>query len=357
LAAIDVLLPVRNGAQYLADSIDSIRRQTFSDWRLLVLDHGSVDNSAEIAHKYSEMDSRVEVISLPRADGLAGLLNIGLERCDCHLVMRQDADDISVPERMQITNDLFQRCPALVIAGGDAVVIESSGRQIGYLRMPKTSAAVSAASFFYNPFAHPTVTVNFSIFKKAGAAYGKDIFNVLPRSESVAVTVAQDYYLFGQLALLGPCINVDTPLIKYRRHSDSVGSTKYLVQIELSLQISRFLAKSFCVMNGLDVFDPAPFCNHGDYVYDLRLDDYSDHYDQMAIALRRGLGRSVELERELAFRWVMTTRSSFQMARRYLQFSVKYGVEPVEYRTVRNWLLRNIQNGKYVYSVDTQQKL
>lgn len=90
MAAIDVLLPVKNGAKYLGEAIKSILSQTFSDWRLIILDHGSVDGSAEIAWKFSEIDNRVEVVSFPQADGLSGLLNAGLERCDCQYVMRQD---------------------------------------------------------------------------------------------------------------------------------------------------------------------------------------------------------------------------------------------------------------------------
>ena len=48
MATIDVLMPVRNGMPFLAEAIDSIRKQTFSDWRLLVLDHGSSDGSLEL---------------------------------------------------------------------------------------------------------------------------------------------------------------------------------------------------------------------------------------------------------------------------------------------------------------------
>jgi glycosyltransferase involved in cell wall biosynthesis len=56
VAAIDVLTPVRNGMPFLAEAIDSIRRQTFFDWRLLVLDHGSADGSLELAQQFLPMD-------------------------------------------------------------------------------------------------------------------------------------------------------------------------------------------------------------------------------------------------------------------------------------------------------------
>ena len=43
MAAIDVMMPVKNGLPFLPEAIDSIRNQSFADWRLLVLDHGSTD--------------------------------------------------------------------------------------------------------------------------------------------------------------------------------------------------------------------------------------------------------------------------------------------------------------------------
>lgn len=350
MATVDVLLPVRNGIPFLGEAIDSIRDQTFSDWRLLVLDHGSSDGSMEVAHKYADRDKRIEVFSLPKADGLAGLLNAGLERCDCRFVMRQDADDISLATRMATINDVFKNNPGLLIVGGEAIVIDSVGRRIGYLSMPAGPAAVSAASFFYNPILHPAVTLNFTALRRFDGAYGKDILNAVPAPQSITVRrLAEDYFLFGQLAVLGPCTNVSVALIKYRRHGGSVGIANHAAQIELALQISRFLARSFCVMKGLEVFDPGPFCNHADYVFDFQLRDYSTRFAQMADALRRGLGQSAELERELAFRWVLATRSSVQMVRRYLQFQFRHTVMLNERRTVRNWLLRNVRNGKYVY--------
>jgi glycosyltransferase involved in cell wall biosynthesis len=350
MATIDVLLPVRNGVSFLCESIDSIRNQTFSDWRLLILDHGSTDGSRELACRYADNDKRINVFSFPKADGLAGLLNAGLEKCDCRYVMRQDADDISLPARMATTADMFEQNPELLVVGGDATLIDSEGRQIGHLRMPTSPAAVAAASLFYNPILHPTVTLNFPALRPFGGPYGKDILNAVPASQSFRVRgLAEDYILFGQLVLLGPCANAGVPLIRYRRHSASVGITNPAAQLELALQISRFLAKSFCVMKGVEAFDPGPFCNHADYVFDFQLKDYSFQYAQMADALRRGLGPSDELERELAFRWVLATRNSRKMVRQYMNFAIRYGMAPTERRTVRNWVLRNIRKGKYVY--------
>ena len=270
MPVIDVLMPVRNGVQFLGEAIDSIRNQTFSDWRLLILDHGSQDGSAELAHRYAESDKRIEIFSFPAADGIAELRNFGLEKCDCKYVLLQDADDVSFPNRMSIVHDVFGNSPNLLAVGGDALVIDKSGQQIGYVHMPTNSTAITAAGFFFNPMHHATVTANFAALKRYRRYLWTRIFSTWcrPATPLSIKRLAEDYILFGQLALLGSCANVSVPLIKYRRHSGGVGVSNPLQQIQLALQVSRFLAKSFCLMKGVQEFDPGPFCNHGEYVFD-----------------------------------------------------------------------------------------
>lgn len=350
MPTFDVLMPVLNAVQFLGEAIDSLRNQTFSDWRLLILDHGSRDGSTELAHRYAESDNRIRIFSFPKADGLAELRNLGLDKCDCKYVLCQDADDISLPNRMSIVNDLFRGNPNFLVIGGDAFIIDKSGRQIGYAHLPISSRAITPASFFYNPMAHSTIAAKFIALERHGARYGKDILNLLPAADSLTVRQqAEDYFLFGQMALLGLCANAGVPLVKYRRHGAGVGTSNPVQQIETALKVSRFLARSFCVMKNVQAFDPGPFCNHWDHIFDFQLKDYAAQFEQMAAALRRSLGQSSELERELAFRRVLATRNSGQMAARYLQFSLTYAASRRERRTVRNWLLRNVRGGKGVY--------
>jgi len=353
MPTFDVLMPMLNAAKFLGEAVESIQNQTFSDWRLIILDHGSRDGSTDLAHRYAESDNRIKVFSFPNADGLAELLNRGLDKCDCKLVFRQDADDIALLNRMAIINDLFDDNREYLAIGGHVFHIDEAGHSIGYQELPISPAAVTAASFFHNPFAHSAMSINLEGLRRHGAKYGADILNLLPPAQSLAVKRhAEDYFLFGQLALLGPCTNANAPLIKFRRHGGSVGAQNAGKQMETALQIARFLAKSFCAMKRVPTFDPGPLCNHADHIFDLQSKDYTTEFLQMAVALRRGLGSSAELERELAFRWVLATRNSAVMAARFLRFNWNYGAMPNETRSVRNWLLRGIRKGRYVYRVD-----
>ena len=335
---------------FLEGSIESIKAQTFTDWRLLILDHGSTDGSADLARQYAETDSRIQFKQVADAVGLAGLLNDGLANCDCDHVLRQDADDISLPRRMEITVKSFRAKPSLLLVGGAAIVIDHLGKNTGYMSGPSSHPAITAAEFFYNPVAHPTVAMNFPAMRRLGVAYGEDMLKVLPESPTIT-QLAEDYFLFGQMAFLGPCINIAHPLIKYRIHERSVSTSRRAEQTECTLEISRYLARSFCAMKDVEAFDPTPFCSHGEYVFDCGQSDYGREFEKMADSLRRGLGNSPELERELAFRRTLANRKSLRMSGRYFRFAHKHGIRGRERRIIRNWVLRKLRK-KYVFKVE-----
>lgn len=352
MATIDVLLPIKNALPFLPESIQSVRNQTFKDWRLLILDHGSTDGSTELACRYAEQDKRIVVLTNPNSHGLGGLLNFGLGKTDSHIIVRQDGDDISLPGRFQTVVDVFSAEPQLIVVGGEAVRIDSAGREIGYSNRPHSANAIVAASFFYNPFIHPALAMNAARIKDIGALYGVDILKVLPPNESIEMFgLAEDYFLFAQLALLGPCRNLKLPLIKYRTHHQSVSVSNRIVQNECALSISRFLATSLAKMKGTQVFDPVPFCSHAENVFDCGLWDYSHEFENMTQSLELALGRSPELARELAFRRVLAKRDWPVMAIRYASFASRNGLIAEEYRPIRNWLGRFVTN-KHVTKVE-----
>jgi glycosyltransferase involved in cell wall biosynthesis len=344
MAAIDVLLPVRNGAAFLEDALESIRAQTWRDWRLLILDHGSSDASPEISQRYAELDRRIEVHTLPNAIGLAGLLNAGLDLCDARYVMRHDSDDIALPNRMQATMEAFEANPDCVVIGGEHFMMDASGRDLAYFRRPISRVDVGIASLFYMPLTHPTLSINLAEFKRLGAAYGRDFLRAVPADQSLEVTdYAEDYLLFGQLAILGLCMNIKQPLIRYRIHANAVSVTKIENQLNACLAISNFLANSFSKLNNLPAFDPRPFTNHSGILLDHSRPDLETEYHRMAAALRQGFGSSASLERELAFRWVLATSNPFERIARYAKFELRHGGSKNERGLLSRWMKRRIK--------------
>lgn len=114
---IDIVLPVRNGEAFIADAIESIRAQTERDWRLLVFNHASTDRTGEIVDRLAAVDPRIAHIPCDTELGLSDVLNLGLDRYDAPFVARQDADDLSLPNRLALQRRFLEANPALALVG------------------------------------------------------------------------------------------------------------------------------------------------------------------------------------------------------------------------------------------------
>ena len=96
---ISVVIPAYNGANFLAESLSSLARQTFRDFEVVLVDDGSSDGTAEIADRFSgEMRMRVLVNS--KNIGVAASLNRGIAETDSLLIARLDSDDLAHPDRL-----------------------------------------------------------------------------------------------------------------------------------------------------------------------------------------------------------------------------------------------------------------
>jgi glycosyltransferase involved in cell wall biosynthesis len=103
---VSVLLPVRNGGRWLVSALESLWRQTLESFEVIALEDGSTDGSAEVLAR--QTDPRLRVIATGGV-GMAQALNRGLEEARAPLVARQDADDLSHPDRLQ-RQAAFLRC-------------------------------------------------------------------------------------------------------------------------------------------------------------------------------------------------------------------------------------------------------
>ena len=333
---------------YLAEALDSICNQTYEDWRLLVLDHGSNDGSFELATAYSKQDARVVVNSFPKAQGLSGLLNCGLDLCDGLYVLRQDADDISMPNRMEVIAKAFEADPDLVLVGSLGEVINAEGERIGGFNVPADEYTLRSMALFRTPVMHPTVAMRLSEVRRLGARYGVDFIQILPKSQQIEVpNLAEDYFMFGQLALISKCENIQQELIQYRWHGANISSTKYVEQTNVALNISRNFIQMLALKHGTAAFDPAPFCNHGEKLISYpQQNDFSMEFLPLKNVLTKLVPNSQARERELDYRWVLSNRSLPVMLYRYLRFVLKHGKSETEWRSIRAWIVDAIKHRK-----------
>jgi glycosyltransferase involved in cell wall biosynthesis len=141
-SVITIILPVYNGAETLERAIDSILNQTYQNWRLIIIDDGSTDNSLQILHKYN--DARINVISGKLHLGIAKRLNQAIEMCRTKYIARMDADDVAYPERLEKQIAFLQANPDIDLVGTSVRLIDKKGRPIGKRIFPKSHSQIIA---------------------------------------------------------------------------------------------------------------------------------------------------------------------------------------------------------------------
>lgn len=115
--AISVIMSVKNGADCLDKSIQSILSQTFSDFEFIICNDGSNDNTQHLLEQYAGDDVRIKVLHNEVSQGLAYSLNRCIEESQSNIIARQDADDWSDENRLSIQFKFVMEHPEYAIVG------------------------------------------------------------------------------------------------------------------------------------------------------------------------------------------------------------------------------------------------
>jgi glycosyltransferase involved in cell wall biosynthesis len=125
---VSIILPTRNGARYLKQSIDSCLAQTFSDLELIVINDGSVDATADILASYQ--DPRVRVILHEVNQGIVASLNHGFAESRGELLTWTSDDNIYTPKALEVMATALEADASLGMVYAVSNVIDEEGRFI-----------------------------------------------------------------------------------------------------------------------------------------------------------------------------------------------------------------------------------
>lgn len=195
---ISVVMPVYNAQKYLREAIESILNQTFRDFEFIIVNDGSSDASGQIIKTYE--DSRIILISQTNA-GIVRALNTGIYTAKAECIARMDADDISMPNRLELQYDFLQNHPECVAVGSNAAVIDQNGNYVYTSCQPLNCQAINQA-VPTTPFFHSSTMYKKESFQRVG---GYADFHSM-----------EDVVFFNKLTKLGSLKNLPDVLIKYR---------------------------------------------------------------------------------------------------------------------------------------------
>lgn len=205
---ISVVMSVYNGEQHLRESIESILSQTFTDFEFVIVNDGSTDNSPEIIKSYD--DARTRIINNEENIGLTKSLNNAIKQARGEYIARQDADDISLPNRLELQLEYLEGHPEVALLGTGIYVISEDGETVEKRIMhpnPKKSLLKG------NRFIHGSVMFRKSVIDEFGA-YNETL------------KYSQDYELWLRMSKKYDVRNLTALLYKLRMHRGSILSRK-----------------------------------------------------------------------------------------------------------------------------------
>jgi len=214
-------MPVYNASGFLVEAVNSIIDQTFTDWELIVVNDGSTDNSEAIIKKYN--DSRIKYYRNEKNEGLIYTLNKAIGLSNGKYIVRMDADDIALPERLQLQYDFLSRNKEYAMCGGNAIVINGEGDNIGKIVNLQSDEYLRIHLLFSVPFIHPSVMIRAGILKN-------NLFDP-------AYKHAEDYELWCRIADDYKIANLNMNLLRYRWHNTNVSVLNQKKQDEVKDQI------------------------------------------------------------------------------------------------------------------------
>lgn len=222
---------VHNGERFLAEAIDSILRQTMSDFEFVIVDDGSTDGTGEILRQYEATDERVRVVTRPH-EGVAAALNFGSGLARGKYMARMDADDVAFPKRLEVQVAFLERCPEVAVVGGALEVVDDQGRTTHVKVNPQVDAEIKERLLHEDCIAHPSVMLRTDVLRAAGGY-------------RTTFAHAEDYDLWLRLAETCRFANLPDVLVRYRVHPESVSvrSRREQIVYALGAQLSARLRK------------------------------------------------------------------------------------------------------------------
>jgi hypothetical protein len=208
--AVSVLMSVYNGEAHVAGAIRSVLSQTFRDFEFLIVDDASTDGTPKILRSFR--DPRLRLVRNEVNSGLTVSLNRGLKTARGEWVVRQDADDLSHPERLARQLAFLSAHPAVAAVGAQARLVDGFGRSQGRKDFPIGYRSIWWAHLFDNALAHSAVT-----FRKAA------VLAVGGYDESFRAS--QDYDLWSRLGDRNLLANLPERLVTLRILPTSVTRT------------------------------------------------------------------------------------------------------------------------------------
>lgn len=220
-------MPAFNAGKHIAKAIKSILSQTLDDLELIVINDGSTDDSLDLIKSFD--DPRIILIENQTNIGIIQSSNKGLKLARGQYIALMDADDISMPRRLEKQAYFLDTNHDVAACGSWARIF---GNVFGVAKTPTDSEELAATFIFENMIINSSAMVRRDVLEKEKMKYRDDFPH------------AHDYDLWARLSLTHKLCNLDEILIKYRVHQAQDSQKSAKLQRESAIKIKKYLLKN-----------------------------------------------------------------------------------------------------------------
>ncbi len=219
---VSVLMPVYNGMPYLPLAVESILKQTFTNFEFIIVNDCSTDGSLQYVKSLT--DKRIILIDLSENGGVTPALQQGMKTVKGKYMARLDSDDIAMPHRLERQVKYLEARYDVGLLGTGFITIDAVGKRNHQIEVFKDDTEIRWKLLFKNPFFHSTIMLRMEVLRLHNLNY--------------ELKHGEDYHLWLKMMEHCQANIIEDALIEYRSHQQSWTFTKNTEQGEAALLIA-----------------------------------------------------------------------------------------------------------------------
>lgn len=237
---VSVLIPCYNVEKYVVEAISSISNQTYKNLEIIAINDCSTDNTGDLLLQLAKQDSRIKIVNNEENLKLIRTLNKGITICNGDYIARMDADDISLPTRIEKEVGFLEKNKDHDIVSTLFYAFRSENPNKKDLHhSPLLDNELRAFILFKSGICHPAVMIRKRVFTELGLKFELEYLHV------------EDYALWSEAIYKTKVGNINEPLLLYRVHQHQVSS----LHEDLQLENKKKVFKIHCKQLGLPTDD------------------------------------------------------------------------------------------------------
>ncbi len=206
---VSVVMPVYNAGDFLVESVNSILQQTYKNFEFIIVDDRSTDDSWIILGKLAAKDKRIRTYRLKKSAGVSETVKFAIAKTRGKFIARMDADDVSLPKRLELQVKYLLHNPKTVAVGGQCSIINKEGELIGEKRFPIKNKDIYSYIFKFVPVQQPTLMIAKTRLPKDFEYYHDGL------------NTAEEIELLFKLFQFGKVENLKEIVLLYRLHENN----------------------------------------------------------------------------------------------------------------------------------------